>query len=53
MLTYNEFVLESKFNNLEEVNEGFKEIALSLLLLTGVIGAKGQYAKVVKNPTAP
>ena len=29
----------------------FKEIALSLLLLTGVIGAKGQYAKVVKNPT--
>ena len=51
MLTYNEFVLESKLNNLEEVNEGFKEIALSLLLLTGVIGAKGQYAKVVKNPT--
>lgn len=51
MLTYNEFVLESKLNNLEEVNEGFKEIALSLLLLTGVIGAKGQYAKVVKKPT--
>ena len=37
--------------NLEQLDEGVKEIALSLLLLTGVIGAKGQYAKVVKNPT--
>lgn len=51
MLSYNEFILERKVNQLESIDEGVKEIALSLLFLTGVITTKGQYAKVIDNPT--
>ena len=48
--TFESFNIDKNLN-LEQLDEGVKEIALSLLLLTGVISAKGQYAKVIENPT--
>jgi outer membrane protein OmpA-like peptidoglycan-associated protein len=41
----------TKYLNIESIDEGTKDIVLSILFLTGILTtSKGQYAKVVKNP---
>jgi hypothetical protein len=47
------FLEDIKYQNFinDKIDEGYKDITLSLLFLLGLVsGSKAQYAKVIKNP---